>query len=379
MLGVAIDVRGAEWIFRPSIELASVYDDNLRLATEEDSVSSWRVVPRLALEGRTEVATTRVDAYVAYSDYDEDEIVVEDKTEASVFLASERRTSERTTVGLDGQYRRETLFKRVDFGPGIGDPQDVDVAITDFTDVQRYYRVAEPYARWQWTERTTFQFAYRLTDANFSNERGTGLVDYRNSTVQALAIHALTTRMEGTLTIRGSRFDPEDREESDTIELLAGVRYAFTETLQGRFSAGASRTEQERGGVDETFSDVVFAAGLEQRSELSRLDGLISRGVTPGGLGEAVRSDQIRLRWERQVAPQLLFLLKVQALDIEALDDEVESVNRRYYDIEPQLRWRWLTDWSVFGAYRYRRQKYDVGEAASSNSVLLGVRWEPLS
>lgn len=370
--------HAAEWTIDPSIELASVYDDNVRLATEEDSVSSWRVVPRLAVEGRTEVARTILDAYVAYSDYDEDEVVVEDKVETSAFLRSERRTSERVTLGFNGQYRRETLFKRVDFGPGIGDPQDVDVAITDVTDVQRYYRVADPYVRWRWTERTTFQLGYRFTDANFSREQGTGLVDYRDSTVQVSAVRALTTRMEGTLTIRALRFDPEERDESDTIEALAGVRYAFSETLQGRFAIGASRTEQERDGATDRSNDLVFTMGLEQRSELSRLDGLVSSRVTPGGLGEAVRSNQIRLRWERRTGQQVFFVLTGQALDIQALEGSTGSVDRRYYDVEPQVRWRWLEDWSVFGGYRYRRQKFDEGEAATSHSVVVGIRWEPV-
>jgi hypothetical protein len=356
-----------------------VYDDNVRLDIEEDSASSFRVIPRLFVEARTEVAKTALDAYVAYTDYDEDEVVVEDKRESSAFLRSERRTSERGTIGLNGQYRRETLFKQIDFGPGVGNPEDVDVALTTFTDVRRYYRVVEPYGAWRMTERTAVRLTYRDTNVNFSEGEGTGAVDYQNSRLTALLSHVLTERTEALLAFDVARFDPETEVESDTLKLVAGVRRAFTESLRGTLSAGASRTDTETAGGDDSSSGFVFSGELEQRAELSRLDGLISHDITPSGSGQVTETDQIRIRWHRQIGPQLFFLFRALLLDTKVLEGSDPGIDRRYYDIEPRIEWRWLEDWSITGSYRYRRQKFDAAtDAASSNEFIIGIMWQPI-
>lgn len=187
---------------------------------------------------------------------------------------------------------------------------------------------------------------------------------------------AVTDRNDASITVNFARFDPETDDEARTVQLLGGLRRAFSDTLRGDFNAGVSRTRTEAGTQEETSSGFVFSAGLEQRAETSTLDGVISRDVTPSGLGRTVRSDQVRVRWTKQTAPTVAFVLQGHLLRNRALEGEDPVVDRRYYELIPELRWQWLEDLYVSGSYRYRRQKYDAeDEAARSNAYFLGIAY----
>lgn len=366
---------GAEWIIEPSIAVESLYDDNVDLVTgDTDSVSGFMLVPRLRTQANTEVAKTMFDGYVAYTDYSEKD--VEDKSEVAAYLTSERQTSERGKLGLRGEYRRDTLFERTDFGPGTGNIRDVDIGLSSSTEVRRHFWTLAPSFNWMLTERSAVRLSYLHTDSRYADAAGTGLVDYTEQGVSTTYSRSLTDRNDATVTINASRFDPDSDEQSKTLQLLAGLRRAFSKTLRGDFSAGVSRTRTELGDQDETSSGFVFTAGLEQRAETSKLDGVVSRDVTPSGLGQTVQSDQIRVRWTLQTAPTVELVLQGHLLRTQALEGDDPTIDRRYYEVQPELRWQWLEDVFVSGSYRYRRQKYDAEpDSAQSNAVFVGVAY----
>lgn len=175
---IRVDVAaGAEWIVTPSAAVESLYDDNIDLrAGDGESVSGFVLVPRLRVEAKTEVSKTVLDGYVAYTDYREKE--VEDRSEVTAYLNSERQTSERGKFDLRGEYRRDTLFERTDFGPGTGNIRDVDIGLSTSTAVRRHYWTLEPRFNWLLTERSALRFNYRHIDSRYANATGTDLVDY---------------------------------------------------------------------------------------------------------------------------------------------------------------------------------------------------------
>lgn len=368
----------AEWIFEPSIAVGATYDDNIDLATEpRDSVSGYEIVPRMRVRANTEASKTTLDAYVAYTDYRESDIV-EDKSEFVGYLTDERKTSERGTLNFRGDYRRDTLFERVDFGTGTGDLEDVDIGLSTSTEVRRHRRTLDP--RWTWllSERSAIRLGYRFTGTSYANAAGTGLVDYRQHSVGATYSRSVTDRNDVELTVNAARFDPDIDEESRTLQVLGGLRRAFSDTLRGNFAAGVSSTRVEAGGEDDTSSGVIFRAGLEQRAERSTLDGVVSRDIVPSGLGRALETDQLRIRWTLKTAPTVDFVLRSHLLRNRVLEGEDPGIDRRYYEIEPELRWHWLPDLFVSGSYRYRRQKFDAAsDAAKSNAYYLGLAYSP--
>lgn len=369
-------VQGAEWIFQPSIDLASTYDDNVELTTgSPTSASGYIVAPRFSLKRNTETSKMDLDAYAAVTDYQQAD--VEDRTETVASLRSKNQTSERATFGLDGELRRDTLFAYLNQGRGVGDLRDVDVGLSTSARIRRTYLAANPYFDWLLTERSSVRLGYRLTDASFSNAGGTGLIDYKEHIISGSYNHQLTEQNSASLTANAMRYRPDNStNEADTIQLLAGISRAFSESTRGSFAIGGSDTTQTEAGVEGSSSGVVLRAELVQKSEISQLDTVLSRDVAPSGIGRSLRTDQFRIRWLRKTSPTVDFILDGQAIRTHVLEGSDPTIDRRYLEIAPHFQWHWIEHWAISGGYRYRRQKYDADtNSADSNAVFLGVTY----
>lgn len=374
-IGLCFPASAAEWTAQSFIDLGAVRDDNIRLTTApQESTSGYVAAARLDVERRSETSTARLNGFAAHTRYTTGD--VDDRTESGLKLEAENQTSERGTLGLNAEYRREALFETTVIRTGVGDVRDTDVGLTTETQVRRHYRVAQPSWNWLVTERSAVRLAYRLTDVGFS-ETGTNLVDYREHLLSGTYTRRLTPRVDFNLTANAARYRPDTADtESDTVQLLAGMARAFSETLRGSFAIGAGRTTERTPAQEDSSTGLAITANLRQRSELSTLEGVISRDVTPSGIGRALRTDQARVSWTRQVAPAVEFVLDAQFFRNRVVEGTDPGVDRRYYELAPKLRWRWLERVSVVGSYRYRRQKFDAeAESADSNTVFLGVSY----
>ena len=368
--------RAAEWIAEPSIDLASIYDDNVELATgPHTSSSGYILVPRLSLNRNTETSKMDLDAYAAFTDYQRGD--VEDRSESAASLRSYSQTSERGTLGLDAELRRDTLFEHFSEARGVGDLRDVDIGLSTSTRVRRNYVAANPYFDWLLTERSAVRLGYRLTDVRFSNAEGTSLVDYKEHFVSGSYSRQLSEKDSASISANMIRYRPDiSTSEADTVQLVAGLSRKFSETTKGAVAAGVSRTDQTEAGVEDSSSGVILRAEMEQKSEISQLDAVLSRDIAPSGIGRTLGTDQFRIRWLRKTAPTVDFVLEGQALRTRVLEGNDPATDRRYLEIGPSLRWHWLEDWAISGGYRYRRQKYDSEpDSADSNAVFLGVSY----
>ena len=366
----------AEWVFQPSIDLASFYDDNVELATgPHTSSSGYILAPRFNLKRNTETSKLDLDAYSAFTSYQSG--TIEDRSETVASLRSHNQMSERATVGLDGEFRRDTLFEQLNQGRGVGDLRDVDVGLSTSTRVRRSYVAANPYFDWLLTERSSMRIGYRLTDVGFRDAEGTGLVEYKEHIVSGSYTRQLTEKNSVSLSANAIRYRPETgASEADTAQLLVGINRTFSETLRGSFAIGGSETEQTEAGVNEKTSGVVLRAELEQKSEISQLDTVFSRDIAPSGIGQSLQSDQFRIRWLRKTSPFIDFVLEGQVLRNKVIEGSNPAVDRRYAEFGPGLRWHWLEHWAISAGYRYRRQKYDAdSNSADSNAVFLGVTY----
>lgn len=368
-------VQGAEWIFQPSIDLASTYDDNVYLTADSTtSASGYIVAPRFSLKRNTETSKMDLDAYAAVTDYQQAD--VEDRTETVASLRSKNQTSERGTFGLDGELRRDTLFNYLNQRRGVGDLRDVDIGLST-APVRRAYLAANPYFDWLLTERSSVRFGYRLTDASFSSAGGPSLVDYQEHIISGSYNRQLTEQNSASLTANAIRYRPDNSTyEADTIQLLAGLSRTFSESTRGSFAIGGSDTTQTQAGAEGSASGVVLRAELVQKSEISQLDTVLSRDVAPSGIGRSLRTDQFRIRWLRKTSPTVDFILDGQVIRTHVLEGTDPMIDRHYIEIAPHFQWHWLEHWAISGGYRYRRQKYDADtNSADSNAVFLGVTY----
>lgn len=374
---VCAPVHGAQWLLQPSVDVGAIRDDNIRLVTTpQDTTSGYLAAARLVAERQTETSRADINAVVVHSAYDSDD--VGDKTEQRLRLDSEKQTSERGTLALDGEYRRDTLFESVVIrDEGIGDVRDVDVGLSTLAEVRRRYLYLQPSWRWLLTERSAIQLAYRLTDVSFSGSPAGSVRDYDEDRLSATYSRQLNPRDDFLLTANYFQFQPDSPDtESETTQLLVGMARKFSETLRGSASVGASRTTEQVPGQEEKSSGSVFILRLSQRAEISRLEGIISRDVNPSGIGRAVRTDQLRLAWTRGLAPALEFVLDTRWLRNRVIEGADTGTDRRYYEIAPELRWQWLENLSVVGVYRYRKQRFDASaDSADSRAVFLGLSY----
>jgi hypothetical protein len=146
--------------------------------------------------------------------------------------------------------------------------------------------------------------------------------------------------------------------------------------------AGGAKATEETGAEKYDVTGYVFRVGFTQRTELTRLELVISRDAHPSGGGRLVGSDQVRMVLRHRAAERSEIWLRALVFRDSVLQGEDPTLDRTYADIEPGWSWSWSPELAMIASYRYRRQKYDVDEnAASSNAVFagLGYSWPKYS
>ncbi|MBI3899650.1 MAG: hypothetical protein HY308_15335 [Gammaproteobacteria bacterium] len=363
----------ADWSAKPRIDVGAIRDDNIGLAIgDSESTTGYVFAGRLDLERKTERSKAKVNGSASFTKYNRDD--VDDKSEQGLLVDSEYQASERGTLGFDGEYRRESLFATITKPAGTGDVHDVDVGLSTDTRVKRNYRVFNPTWNWLASERSSVNFNYRWTGADFSSAENTDLIDYTEQLFGVTYGWKVSQRDELNVTVNTSRYESDNDAESKTNRLLLGATRNFSENLSGSVSAGASRTTNST--TDDTSTGTVLSIGLKQHSDISSLEGVISRDIAPSGVGRVVRADQVRVYWTQKTSETVEFVLDAQLLKNQVIEGTDPTVDRRYYEISPQLRWQWLENLSVIGSYRVRWQKYAVdSDSADSHSIFLGLSY----
>jgi hypothetical protein len=366
-------IEAAEWTTEPSVSFGVGYDDNVALTTEpHKSVSSISLSPRVKFGRATETSAVNIGLLLSATDYSDS--AVEDESEQILSLRSFSRATERTRLEVDGEIRRENLFETILIDPGTGDLRDTDIGLID-TKIKRTWKTIKPSWKHSLTERSSLRLGYRVTDVSFSDTSSPDVVDYDENLLSASYSYRVTTTSDLSFGVTSSRYRPSDNgDKSETIQLTVGTSRAFLETTRGYFSVGTSKTTEATPTGEVETSGSVFEAGIVQTSELSTLEGVISRDVHPSGAGKLVKSNQVRIYYDRPVTKKLNFRAQVNLFRDKVIDGSDLGIDRRYYEVQPELHWRWLPQWYFRTSYRYRKQKFDAEpDTAKSNALFLGA------
>jgi hypothetical protein len=363
----AAGANAAEWSLSPAVGLGAFYDTNPDLTTGTHESSSGAYANAvLGFQYATE--RSRADVGAAWYGARYREEGYEDDDEGVINLRSFTRATERQTLGLNGEYRRSTLHEqRAQTEPGTGDISDTDVGLAK---VRRDYWWAEPRWDWRMTERNSLDVRYRHTESQYDQI----LDDYDSDRVAVAVAHTLTPRDEIRFGVRGSRYrSPAADTRSTTGTVFLGFGRAFTATSRMELYAGGAKATEESGTDKYDVTGYVFSADFTQRTELTRLELVISRDAHPSGGGRLVASDQVRMDLSHRVAERSEIWLRALVFRDNVLKGEDPNLDRTYAEIEPGWSWSWTPELAVIASYRYRRQQYDVDEnAASSNAVFAG-------
>ena len=364
----------AEWSLQPWIDFTAGYDDNPALATNDPvSSSTFTITPSLRVQRNTETTEMDLGVLLSRTNFSAEEF--ENLDEQVVNFSSAFQTSERNTWGLGIGYRRDQVFDTLVDISSVTDelPTDIDIGLVDVP-VSRNTRRLEPSWTRQLSERNELRLGYAIEDVGFSNRPGTDLQDYTNQSlsVEFSRIISATNTIDVVANVSAFRSSTD----SDTRGIAAGITHRFSERMSGRFLLGVQETEETTATQRGKSSGPVLFASLERRTEIGAFDGLVSDLVSPSGVGQSVRSREIRVRWRRDLSRRLQFLLIFDAFRNKVLEGNDPSVDRRYADFASELSWQVAPRWFINGAYRYRWQKFDAfPQSSNSNSLFFGMTY----
>lgn len=365
----------AQWSFEPSIGLRSSRDDNPTLTTgASESVTAVSIYPRMKWGKTTETSAVNVDVRVSATEYSGDQ--TPDTDAQTVTLNSYVQSTERTRWGFDTEYRRDILFESTQTVSGTGNIRDTDVGL-----VAQKVRRESIFAHPSWThalsERSSLDVRYTINDVGFSDTIGTGLEDYQDHLLSVTYSYRITPRDDLNFSVAHSAYRPDlSNTKSDTNQILVGISHAYTETSQGRFMVGSGKTSEKTPTVTEDTSNYVLEAGLQQRSELSTVDAVISRDVQPTGAGRSALSNQFRLNMSRKISPMVNLDIRASIFRNKVLEGSDPDIDRRYYEVIPGLSWQWKPEWAFGLEYQLRKQKFDANpETAKSKALFAGIKY----
>ena len=253
---------------------------------------------------------------------------------------------------------------------------------------------------------------------NFSESKLEVGVRYKYDTISTISLTGAVSRFNAQVEIDSFAYVPfEDliadsrevgivrrpRRESlsTTTSINLGYERFLTETLQFAASAGiyanASDTTDtlritdnypdqevpaERLAALESESTGWLASiGLEHDAGLTRYVAKFSVDVQPSSSGAQVETQELTGDIFRVLNPRLNFSLRTTAYEPDRLGaNENDRFSRRFISFEPRIDWKYARNWTVSGAYRYRRQKARVDPVtAESHAILLALKYTPPS
>jgi hypothetical protein len=368
-------LAAAEWSIEPAATLGLGYDDNPSLSPGPANGASFIFIsPRINWSKKTEISAVNIGLMLDATKYSGHEFKDVDAERLS--LSSFAQTTERTTWGLDGELRWDTLFRTIQTTSGTGNLNDVDTSLVQ-QKTRREWLEAQPSWNYALSERSSLGLSYRITDVSFSETAGIALEDYKDQELSANYSRRITGQDNLNLVVRRLAYRPVQADyESDTTQLLAGVSHAYSETSSGRFLVGPGKITQTTTTASEDTSGLVLEAGMVQHSELTTFDGVISRDVQPSGIGQSVLSDQLRMYLTRKISPVLSVVVRANWLRNKVIEGSNPDVDRRLYELIPGLSWQWRPEWAISAEYTYQNQKYDAfPDTAERNVLFIGATY----
>lgn len=154
-----------------------------------------------------------------------------------------------------------------------------------------------------------------------------------------------------------------------------------TDTLRASDRPGEEIPAERLDVLESSTDGWVASVTLARDAGLTRYVGRFSVDVEPSSSGAQIETNELTGDVYRIINPRLNFSLRARAFEPDRLGANREDrFARRFISFEPKLEWKYSRNWTVSGAYRYRRQKAQIDPiAAESNAVLFALKYTPPS
>jgi hypothetical protein len=369
-------VFGAEWAMAPSLQLKAQHDDNIFLTNDDPvSASGFTISPLITLSRQTAASTTNMEGRLIFNRYTDDEI---DDPDVQTITLQSQATERRSTWGINSDLKRDTTTNTITGTlneDDSGADKDIDANLVT-VQVRRNRLDAAPFFNYRLTERDSVRLRYILQRTFYTDEPSSSLFDYKRQGVEASFLRSLARSDSVTATVNASNYKaPDAGTETDDYSAQGSWTHNYATDLRSKVSLGISTKSTKQGDerIDSTGS--IFGLGLiKQYSELTSYNVQIGRRLRPSGAGVVVQSDSFDLDLSHAFSSRWSSSLAISAYKNRSLDFFSSSVDRVYYEIEPQLSWKITRFWYIDASYKYRWQKYDAEQdSADSNAVFLAI------
>lgn len=369
-------VFAAEWIAAPAVSVIAEYDDNpaMQVANPESN-SALIVTPRARVARYTE--TTRMDAGAELSFARNNSDRVDDEYSQRVAFRVNHRPMPLNELVLDADLLRDTLRRDVTGGGDVigDDLPDIDSGRV-VTDVDRRRIHLTPTWRRQLTQRVSGRIEYDLIDVAYSNEAGTGLIEYAQHRIAGSTGFGWTPNTNVGVTLGFSAYRPDGNDEADNVLLTGNLQHRFTERVGGDLSVGARTTEFDSGAVESRSSGLVLNAGLRMRTETGAVRMNAEHSALPSGIGRLLDASRINLEWNEGLSERMGMFSRVSAYRTRETDDRLPQSIFRYASFDAGVSWAWTRQLSLTSFYRYRWQNSDNAVVSpNSSAVFAGINY----
>ncbi len=365
------------WYIAPKASLDTFYDDNVRLSAVAPQ-SAFGVTGRAeaSLGRTTEVSEVAINGGISTRRYGE--VSELDGTDGFLGLATTYQL-ERNRIGLAA---------RMDYDSTLTS----EVATSGFVQVnkRRTSLFVKPSWSYSLSERARLELGASYTDVSYQDVELIPLYDY---TLAGLSLDGTFLWSERAQLFGRLTYDQYEADQvgvrSDSIGLLAGSAYSFSESLSLTALVGVRHTNAETrsffgGTTDESSTGPLLDVSLEKRFEVGRLRLTASQALTPSGSGDLVNTSSAGVTLDYPLTARWKLVVNAEAYRNRNPGGDEDINDRDYFSFVPRLRRKLSEWWQLDLGYRFRHQKYSVREDdASSNAVFLTLRYtwptEPLA
>jgi hypothetical protein len=396
-LAIAPKGMAAEWTAEPAVTARHEYSDNINLSVNpRNSVRGSFITPSLDLGVNTPIWQLNGGVSATQRRYSGQEGL--DRDDKASRLSSIYRT-ERNTWQLSASRSLSSLL--------AGDSISSDTGVVQAQN-QTETKSVTPSWTWMYSERTTLQVMYQLSDVSYEQTQSAGLYDYEYRSATATLSNQLSELNQVFVTGGYSKFHvPDTGFDSNTGSLQVGATRNFSATTQGTLQAGLRNTESfTRGGnpiftrfttiIDGESVDVlvptgvtqdsrrentssVFSGSLERKFEKSHARLAVNRTLSPSGSGGQTEQDAVSFNLRDPLSPRLTLSVNANWQKTSAFEGNISNSDLTYYNFSSGIDWQWLRDWRVGMDYRYAHVKREhENAAADSHTMGLALTYRPL-
>ena len=376
----ANNLQAREIYALPFVSIQTIYDDNRQLRTERRSVGLNTEAYGVLSSAGANIGV-RSDRYkidlrnrVSINRYQSDLDL--DSDNAFIDLTSSYNLTERATIGVTGNYTRDTTL----------------TSELEVTGLVQQNRIREQWTispNWSYmlTQRQFIQANYTHLDTSYEKSDIGNLFDYTTDVVSISHNYQWTQLLTSFVSASWMEFDiPTLNRNTTQYSVSIGADYQFLPTWSASFMIGERYTQTEITffGRDFTSSQdgLIFNFSINKEFEEGSAEASYSRSTSATGNGQLQVLEKLQANFTHKITQKLRFSM-VGGINVTSdSNTRNTSSNRTYYHVSPSLSWQFNRQTSLSGSYRYRNQKFDrEDEAAVSNAVFLtfNYRWDKLS